>query len=547
MKKTISINLAGLVYQIDEDAYNLLESYLEKVKHTFSQPEEQEEIVNDIEHRFAELFAEKLGKRTEVVTLKMVQEAIETLGEVEVIEEENQDSNSSNSHNNTTRKLFRSTEDKILTGVLGGLGVYLGVDAIWLRLIFVLLAIASIGVPVGIIYVVLWIVMPKAETASQKMQMQGEPVNLNNFQEKVKKNFNGDSISQTGSRIADFIGEFMRLGAKSISLILGAFIFIGVLAFSFVWFFSTFFINFMGSEYISLVFDHNWQFILFSIAVFLLVALPSLYAIYLIFMAFKRNAIPWVKSLVFVGLLWVLALIVALFLAFGIAKNYKTEMKAQNVIDLAFNSTEVLNVEFVQNYKRDNFNFSYQKGDWKTSGFNFDEEHKILSLNTVYLDIIASEDDNYTLLANTTSRGATKAIAQTHLDKFTFNAKIDSGNTLILPMNLKLIDEDKFRFQEMKYILQVPVGNKIKFNDIAGIYINNIVFKNNHRYNNLKNNTWLMTENGLECLTCHIKMDKDDNQSIEDKIEQNIEKIEKEIENKIDQLVDDIEQKVDSF
>lgn len=190
MKKTISINLAGLVYQIDDDAFKLLENYLDKLKLTFTDVTEQQEILGDIEHRFAELFSEKLGKRSEVVNKKMVEEAIETLGEVELIEEEN-NANAGNATTSRTtgssRKLFRSTDDKILGGVLGGLGVYFDIDAIWLRLIFVLLAIASVGVPVGIIYIILWLVMPKAETASQKLQMQGEPVNLSNLQENLKK------------------------------------------------------------------------------------------------------------------------------------------------------------------------------------------------------------------------------------------------------------------------------------------------------------------------------------------------------------------------
>lgn len=193
MKKTININLAGLAFQIDDDAYTLLENYLNKVKATFNNSEEQGEIINDIENRFAELFTEKLGKFTQVVNINMVKESIATLGDVEVIDEEtngsNENQNSYKQNSGTTRKLFRNPDDKIIAGVLGGLGAYLGIDAIWLRLIFVILGIASVGVPVGGIYIILWIIMPKAETNIQKMQMKGEPINLSNISESVKKKF----------------------------------------------------------------------------------------------------------------------------------------------------------------------------------------------------------------------------------------------------------------------------------------------------------------------------------------------------------------------
>lgn len=189
MKKTISINLAGLAFKIDEDAYTRLENYLNQIKVAYPNPDEHNEIITDVEHRMAELFQALLGKRFEVIDLQMVEDVLSTLGS---ISDENTEENTNQSNSNSgtiKRKLFRSTDDKIFAGVLGGLGVYLGIDAVWLRLLFVLLAIASIGVPVGLIYIVLWVVIPKALTASQKLQMQGEPVNLSSISENIKKKF----------------------------------------------------------------------------------------------------------------------------------------------------------------------------------------------------------------------------------------------------------------------------------------------------------------------------------------------------------------------
>ena len=531
MKKTISINLAGLVYQIDDDAFKLLETYLEKLKLTFTDAAEQKEILGDIEHRFAELFSEKLGKRTEVVTKKMVEEAIDTLGDIDIIEEEANGAAGASTYANTntssrgTRKLFRSTEDKILGGVLGGLGVYLGVDAIWLRLIFVLLAIASVGVPVGIIYLILWLVMPKAETASQKLQMQGDPVNLSNLQENLKKNLSSEGLSQTGSRIADSFGEIFKLSAKTVALIIGAIISFKLLVLSFIWFFATFFVNFMGPEYLGLVFDNNWQFLLLSACGFLLISIPFILAIYLLFKVVYKQHISWGKSLIVSAALWFLALMIGLLVVFSVAKNYKVESEVQNYIDLPFNdSLKVLKVNFINELEEEDFKFVYKKGNFKSGGFEYN--NKDLKLNSVFLQIVPSESDETSLNIIKSARGKDKETADKHIEKFSYNVSLDNGNELNLPITLNLINEHKFRVQQMYYILSIPVGTSVVFGDHAHNYIDDVALKSIYKKKQLDNNTWLMTNNGLECLTCTdelVETEAENEKDLEQILEEHIE------------------------
>lgn len=528
MKKTISINLAGLVYQIDDDAYSLLEKYLDKLKISFSDPNEQKEILDDIEHRFAELFGEKMSKRTEVVNKQMVQEAIETLGEVELIEEE-VNSSTAGAESTTvreSRKLFRSTEDKVLGGVLGGLGVYLGVDAIWLRLIFVLLAIASIGVPVGIIYIILWLVMPKAVTASQKLQMKGEPVNLSSLQDNLKKNLSREGLSKTGSKVADGFGEIFKLSAKSVALIIGAIISFKLLVIGFVWFFGTFFMNMMGAEYLGLIFNSNWQFILASISVFLLIAMPFIVAVYLLFRAVYQRPISWGKAVLSGAAIWLIALIITALIGFSLAQNFKVESEAKNFVELPFNdSIQELEVDFISELDHDDFKFHYKKGSFKSGGFEFN--NKDLKLNTVFLQVVPSDNDDYSFLVVKNARGKTKEEADKHLEKFNYNIELVDGEKLKLPMTLTLMDEHKFRMQEMKYTLSIPVGSKINFPEHAKHYIENTSLKGDFKKSQLGMNTWLMTANGLECLTCEIQEDnriEEEEKDIEDLIEDYIEK-----------------------
>jgi len=539
MKKTISINLAGLVYQIDEDAFNLLEAYLEKVKNTFDKPEEQEEIVNDIEHRFAELFSEKIGNKTKVVTIKMVQEAIATLGEVEEIEEENENNYSSNAHtkNNkkATRKLFRSTDDKIFAGVLGGLGVYIGIDAIWLRLIFILLAVVSVGVPIVLIYIVLWVVMPKAVTASQKMQMHGEPVNLNNFQENIKKNFNSENFQETGNRLADGLGEMVRIGAKAFALALGAFVLFNIVLFSFIWFFGVFFTSFMGEEYIGLIFNNSWDFVSLGFAIFFLFAIPSLMVIYFVYKAIKGHKIAWGKAFIISAILWFISLFITLIISLNNIKNYKAEANIENNIELAIdNDIKDVKVKFANREIDGNFNVSYKKGNWKTSGFSYNEKDKVLKLNSIFLKIEASEDSTFSLVAHSQSRGKTMAEAENFINNFTYKVEVQNGNTLIIPTTLVLENETKFRAQNLTYTLYAPVGTKLNFDDGAHLFLSDITLRNKVKKTYLDNNTWLVTGNGLECLTCIMI----DNEEIEN------EDLDTIIEEKIEELIDSVGEKI---
>jgi phage shock protein PspC (stress-responsive transcriptional regulator) len=502
MKKTISINLAGLVYQIDEDAYALLEIYLEKLKVSFSNPNEQREILDDIEHRFAELFSEKLSQKTEVVNKQMVQEAINTLGEVELIEEEVNSANLNRETARGNRKLFRSTEDKVIAGVLGGLGVYLGVDAIWLRLIFVILAITGVGsVPVGLIYIILWLVMPKAETASQKLQMKGDPVNLSNLQDNIKKNLSSEGISRTGSRIADGFGEIFKLSAKTLALVIGAIISFKLLVISFAWFFATFFVNFIGPEYLGLVFDSSWQFLMLSACLFMLIAIPFILTVYLLFKVVYRQYISWGKSLLFSLALWFLVFILALLLVFAVAKNYKVESVTQNYMNLPFDeSLQELKLNFISELEDEDFKFVYKKGNFKSGAFEYD--NKDLKLNSVSLDIEPSGNGQISLNVTKSARAKDKETADKHLEKFSYNVSLENGNELSLPVTLNLIDEHKFRVQQLSYTLAIPIGTSIVFGDNSRQYIDKVTFKSDAKKKYLDNNTWLMTKAGLDCLTC---------------------------------------------
>ena len=128
MKKTLTINLGGTVYHIDEDAYHLLDNYLTNLRIHFCREEGAEEIVHDIELRISELFTDRLNEGKQVITIEDVEEIIARMGKPEDLsdEESGEASGSEKQKGTTMRRLFRDPDNKVLGGCLYGMGCYLG-------------------------------------------------------------------------------------------------------------------------------------------------------------------------------------------------------------------------------------------------------------------------------------------------------------------------------------------------------------------------------------------------------------------------------------
>ena len=184
MNKTVHINLANLSFYINEDAYIKLQAYLDAVKHSFKNTEGSDEILMDIEARIAELFSEKFQNERQVITLKEVEAIIVIMGQPEdyILDEATYEDNSISSKT-ISKKLYRDIENQYIAGVSSGLGHYIGIDPLWIRLTWVLLVFAGFGTPI-LMYILLWILVPEATTIAQKIAMNGEPVNISNIEKK---------------------------------------------------------------------------------------------------------------------------------------------------------------------------------------------------------------------------------------------------------------------------------------------------------------------------------------------------------------------------
>ena len=213
MKKTININLAGFVFYIDEDAYEELQKYLKNIKTYLGNTEGREEIIDDIESRIAELFSEK---QKQVITLIEVSEVIEVMGQPEdyMSEDEIEEKTSYKSSN---KRLYRDPDSTVLGGVCSGIGHYLSIDAIWIRLIF--LAMVWSGVSI-LFYFILWAIIPKAETTAQKLEMKGKAATFSNIEDYVRKGYENvkDDFKDVDFKGA---GEKAKQGASGFFALLG--------------------------------------------------------------------------------------------------------------------------------------------------------------------------------------------------------------------------------------------------------------------------------------------------------------------------------------
>lgn len=235
MKKNITINLFGSLYSIDEDAYELLEKYLNNMKSYFSKRDGGDEIADDIEHRVAELLSEMKNNGAEAVSIEDIQAIIKRIGNPE--EMDDTDNNESNDNSNDSfsessaegnrktyfggRNLYRNPDNQVIGGVLSGLCTYFGGnDPLPWRIIFVILAIATELIPFFIIYIILWAIMPMAETAEQKLKMKGKPVNVNTLNEEIMT----DAVKTDKSKIKSLFNTLITIIGFCLKLFIGFFI-----------------------------------------------------------------------------------------------------------------------------------------------------------------------------------------------------------------------------------------------------------------------------------------------------------------------------------
>ena len=214
MKKTSIFNLGGNACYIDEDAAEVLKNYLDSLRKHFGESASTNEVMNDIEMRLWEIFNEHKRYGMQVVSMQEVDEAIAVLGKVEDFgsiddkESDTKEAATNNSRDNVNnngasaplypeedfikKKLFRNPDDKIIGGVASGLGTYLDISPMWMRIIFLIFFLfTGYGI---IVYLVMWLIIPMARTAAQRLEMRGIRPTAENIRQFVSTNIETGNI-----------------------------------------------------------------------------------------------------------------------------------------------------------------------------------------------------------------------------------------------------------------------------------------------------------------------------------------------------------------
>jgi phage shock protein PspC (stress-responsive transcriptional regulator) len=218
MNKTIIININGIVFHIEEDAYEILKEYMTNVKRHFLNSADSLEITTDIENRLAEMFSDILTTdNKQVIVEQDVQAVIEQMGTVDEFDEiyEDAKTDTNYAYNSGERRLFRDPDDHLVSGVCAGIANYFNIEPLWIRLAFALsFFFAGSGL---LLYVILWIVIPKATTRSDRMAMKGEKLNLQGFKNNLEEELSSvrnhlNNLHQEARplvyKLRDFITDF---------------------------------------------------------------------------------------------------------------------------------------------------------------------------------------------------------------------------------------------------------------------------------------------------------------------------------------------------
>lgn len=531
MNKTVSVNISGYIFNIEETAYEKLSRYLNTIRGYFSESTGSEEIIEDIEARIAELFQEKITDNYQVIKLKDVNEVITVMGEPEeyidgeideVIMEENK-SYSSNEKSNKYRKIYRDPDDKVLGGVCSGIGYYFGIDPIWIRLIFIILLV---GFGTGVLlYIILWIIIPMANTASEKLEMKGDPVTAENIGKQVeeelgniKKKFSssdenvnrgGSNFSKGFNNFISFLGKLFGLLFNSLGKVFG-FLFIvigiGVLA---SLFFSigaagTFFANVTSIDGVHMNFpellelfpqglmNRGW----INFFTILTVGIPFLALILLGFNMLTNFAYKIRGLGLAMFLIWFIASIGSVFFVGSLVKDYVNEYDEKTTIQLEQIIGDTLTIDVMQD------DFFYVD---RLTRFNDLEFIKIVDeriyIGNPELDIQKSKTDEFQLVIYKESRGSNRETAREHLQTMEYDYNV-VGNLISFAPYFSIDKEQGYHFEDLSYRLLVPEGKSVFLQEGSERIIYDIDNVTNTYDPNMVGKVWTMTKRGLECLDC---------------------------------------------
>ncbi|MEO8590823.1 MAG: PspC domain-containing protein [Flavobacteriales bacterium] len=545
MKKTVTANIAGTVFHIEEDAYEQLQRYLAGIRANFSGSAGADEIMADIESRIAELFTERLTGRN-VVNIADVQNVEGVMGRPEDFAGEGDGDRTTAGAGTTAqatsgpRRFMRDPDDKWMGGVLGGLASYIGMDPLWLRIGFIVLIYFSIGSLIPI-YVLLWILVPKAETAAEKLQMRGEPVTVENIKRVVEEG--GEHLKQGAQRAANEAKEFGRdFGPKATAWgheagrnagavgrnaahILRKLVGVGfiVLAFTLLlglitgliggsislWHFTWSSADMGLLDLGGLIFNSQSHALWFGIGVLVLVTVPLIGLFLAGFRLLLDTRTPkwlgWTLSI-----LWFAALVPTVIAGAELASDFHRENSVRTEETLKQPQGDILYLDALNPAdETEGWSVRFDNGAVDVDMDGLHVENGNIFGAWAQLDVERSADSLFHLQVVREAHGGTAKAALARAEEIQFRVE-QNGDVLLVSPVLSYAMTDKFRLQNVQFTLEVPLGKSVFFRPASRYVIYDIDNVTNEIDRDMIGRTWTMTPRGLEDLTVPHRMKQEE-------------------------------------
>jgi len=520
MKKTLTANISGTVFHIEEDAYDQLSRYLGTIRARFGGSEGRDEIMADIEARIAELFQERLQGR-QVVGVPDVDHVIAVMGRPEdYVDGEPTGAPAPPPRTDGRRRLFRDPEDKWVGGVFGGLAAYIGAAAIELTGAFILLLIFGVGSPV-LIYLILWLLIPKASTTAERLMMQGEPVTVDNLKRSFEEG--AERVKQGAERMArdaDGLGRrwsasagsqvenAARTGVRVIGTLLGAAMLLlgAILTLGFVVARvsgSAVAIDDLGglegtslTDLAAVVFDSPAQAFWGMLCAALLLLIPAI-ALFIggLRLLTRLRAPRWLGWSL--ALAWCTALVVVLVVGLRLGSDLEHDQLLRGEVPIAQPAGETLflGVHEMRGTGRD-WSVAYDDGrvEWDMEGLvtTTDSIHGAWAT----LDIVPSTDSLFHLVVERHANGRTGKMALARASHIGW-AHAQRDSLLLLSPWVDMPKADKLRAQRVRFEVQVPVGRAVHLEGGTGFMLDDVDNVTNTPDDDMVGRTWTMTSGGL--------------------------------------------------
>ncbi|WP_111708115.1 PspC domain-containing protein [Lutibacter citreus] len=557
MNKTININLGGIFFHIDEIAYQKLKRYLDAIRRSLSDdPQGRDEILNDIEHRIGELLSERVKDTRQVINENDIDQVTKIMGKPEdyLVDEEIFEDQPKYRSKTPTKKLFRDSEDKFLGGVCSGLGHYFGIDSIWMRIIWIVLTFPSGGATI-LIYILLWILLPQANSTAEKLQMKGEPVNISNIEKKIREEFNEvssrvkdgvndvsekmknsefkkkvNSNSKSGfEEIIDTLGTILITLFKVFGKLIGALLIfiaaatlIGLIigAFSL----GSFEILGFGEEFVhypnfflNSVLPH-W---LLAIFVFIAIGIPFviLFILGLKILTSNTKSISSTTKLSLLGV-WIISILGLGFAGINFAAQNSSNGVFKHTEELPFVTNDTLRVKMIDDENLSNNDELRRRHDFETV---YDNNVKKLYSSSINVDIKSTDKPNAFVKIRKESSGKTRLTANNDAESIEYEFNLSNKDLLL---NGYFLSDFKnlVKEQEIDITIYLPINTVIYLDKSTRTFLDDVDNIQDVHDNDMPKNHFKMTEDGLECLDCDPTIISDKYKKKKDNFKLNIDR-----------------------